>query len=170
MGRDARCCRGTVRREESSVLGPGGTTEFSRWRSGLAAAATGTIAAGLLPPRRVRWKNGGFTPPTRREAIDSPRPQRPCRFWHSSRAPGRGAGSLGGTNPAAAPARAGLPPAHLRQPSRLTPQRPGGNGQDSGSLRGGEGKHDVWRTRFMERSVFQKLDTLWDHEPGRRGD
>ena len=103
--------------------------------------------------------------PTRWEAIDSPRPPRPCRFWHSSRAPGRGAWSLGGTNPAAAPARAGLPPAHLRQPSRLTPPRPGGNGQDSGSLRGGEGKHDVWRTRFMESHMF-KNDLLTAHEPG----
>ena len=80
----------------------------------IVAAPEGAVENSRVPTRRGR------------DAIDSPVPAR------ASSAPGRGAFSLGFTSPAAAPASAGLPPANLRQPSRLIHQRALENGQTPG--------------------------------------
>lgn len=77
-------------------LSPGGTMEISRRQGGMAAAATGRVVI-IVPPRRERWS-----------ILDLP-------------APLAGVPHLFGfTHPAAAPADAGLPPAHFQQLSRLT--------------------------------------------------
>ena len=50
-------------------MGPGGTTEGSRWQGGFTAAATGIEDMVSLPPRRERWtvnstaSNHGFLAP-----------------------------------------------------------------------------------------------------------
>ncbi len=79
------------------VLGPGGTAENSRWRGGMAAAATGGGVRETFPPRTGRWR-----------IHEHPAPLAGVLLLLHSRV----------RRPH--PPKRGLPPAHIQQPSRLT--------------------------------------------------
>ena len=108
---------------ESENLGPGGTTELSRWRGGLAAAATGMVAVVVWPPRRVRGKTKGsyqeakgshrFTAVSLRRSfsalVQRPWPGRMVSRWDESGGRTRLRGLAAGSSPAAFQAESGKP-------------------------------------------------------------